>query len=81
MNPAEPPVKSRAGSFSLGTLFLIVTCAGVGSVAFRVDSGSTLGEKTALAMTFVGAFLSWWYVVTFRFKRLRYAGVASWPLV
>ncbi|HEY2759688.1 MAG TPA: DUF1559 domain-containing protein [Pirellulales bacterium] len=61
-------------TFSLRTLFLILTSAGVASLAFRVANDGSFGERLALAMFFVGAFLTLWFVVTLQFKRIRFAG-------
>ena len=77
MNAPQSTGKSRRGTFSLATLFLIVTSAGVGSVAFRVASDKSFGEKAALAVIFVGAFLSLWYFVTFQYRRLQLAVLLS----
>ncbi len=65
-------------SFSLGTLFLIVSCIGVALVAFWIPEKVDFEAKLALAMILVGAFLALWFSITLQFSRL---GIAAMPFV
>lgn len=74
---ADQPSDDRQRSaltFSLGTLFLIMASVGVGAVAFRAPYDASFGLRMSLAMVFVGAFLTVWFVATLQFKRMRFSG-------
>jgi prepilin-type processing-associated H-X9-DG protein len=74
MNKHKPAAESPPEpiSFSLGTLFLIVTTAGVASVAFRISVRGA--ERIVLAAIFASGFLGFWFLVTQQFARMRFAG-------
>ena len=67
-------------SFSLGTLFLIVSCIGVALVAFRIHGRADFGTRTAFAAIFVSAFLTVWFLATLQFDRFRLSGSGGDPV-
>jgi hypothetical protein len=77
MNATDPSTDPRPEpvSFSLGTLFLIMSCIGVALVAFRIPGGDEFELRITLAMILVGAFLATWFLATLQFSRLRIAAV------
>jgi prepilin-type processing-associated H-X9-DG protein len=78
MNANDPTPESSPEpiSFSLGMLFLVVTCIGVALVAFRLPGRADFELRVALAAIFVGAFLTLWFLATLQFNRLGIAAIA-----
>ena len=73
---ADQPSDARqrqSATFSLRTMLLIVTCVGVGSVAFRINRNGSIAEDIAIATALVSAFLTLWFLATRQFRRMRFA--------
>jgi hypothetical protein len=79
MNKNKPFTEPRPApiSFSLSTLFLIVTCVGVALVAFRLPGRGEYVFRTALAAIFVSAFLALWFLATRQTNRFNVAATLT----
>jgi prepilin-type processing-associated H-X9-DG protein len=77
MDTADPSPQPRSEpiSFSLGTLFLIVSCIGVALVAFRISERGRFEIKLSLATVLVSAFLTLWFFITQQIKAMSAAVV------
>jgi prepilin-type processing-associated H-X9-DG protein len=74
MNASDRPTESQPApaTFSLGTMFLVVSCVGVALATFRFTDGGN--ERIALATFYVGVFLTMWFLATLQLRRLKIVG-------
>jgi len=74
MKPNKPSAEPQPApwSFLLGTAYMTVGCVGIAAVAFGPYINAAFAVVIAVETLFVGASLTFWFIVTRQFRRMRF---------